>query len=99
MRTDEERRAERDREYGDAVYDAWRRGLNSDAITREDVEDYGASGAVNRLARAREERREAAMEEQYEEEQAERYYRDQAERASVETESGRAAKEGGRDAH
>lgn len=52
--------------YGDAVYDAWRRGLNSDAVDYERVRDnyYGtysrslaAKMEVDRLALERERRR------------------------------------------
>ena len=38
-RTHEEAREEQRHAYGDAVYEAWRRGLNPDDVRSEDVED------------------------------------------------------------
>ena len=57
-----EQERERDEAFGDAVYEAWRRGYNPDQVERERIEDdwYAgypaedcASREVNRIARAR----------------------------------------------
>lgn len=66
--------------FGDAVYEAWRRGLDPDQVDRDRVCDDVHSGMpaweaadneVLRLTRAAEARREAQRQAAYEQEQAE----------------------------
>jgi hypothetical protein len=40
----EERRDDRDRAFGDAVYEAWRAGLDSDAVTRDECYELADQG-------------------------------------------------------
>jgi hypothetical protein len=53
----EERRREEDRAFGDAVYEAYRRGYNSDLVDRERISHDIAEGCSDDEAAAREVRR------------------------------------------
>lgn len=81
----------KDDPFGDAVYEAWRRGLNPDEVSRDNIAYNEARGAypdetavmeVGRLARERDERLRRREQEEYEEylrEQERQYYEEQDE--------------------
>lgn len=69
----ERQREEIDRAYGDAVYNAWRAGLNSDRVAYEDVQEqyyecYDADEAARRTVDAL--RPQPAPQPEYEDERA-----------------------------
>ena len=69
-------RSDRDKAFGDAVYETWRRGGNSDLVSRENIDHYYYNGAETwegaahqeaaRIMRTAEQRRQEREQAEYE---------------------------------